>query len=124
MLGAGLWQGILALAAALSAVTLGVGAVALDRGLPWQSMVFVTLGLCQLGLALAVRPPGPRWRNPGLLGAVALSALAQVAAVALPPLRALLGTEPLTVPQLAACVMAAAVPALTYHAWSRWRDKR
>jgi Ca2+-transporting ATPase len=124
VLGAGLWQGILALAAALTAATLGVGALALDRGLPWQSMVFVTLGLCQLGLALAVRPAGPRWRNPGLLAAVALSAVAQVAAVALPALRALLGTEPLSLPQLAACVLAAAVPALAYRAWKRWRGVR
>lgn len=119
VLGAGLWQGIVALATALTAVTLGVGALALRAGWPWQSMVFVTLGLCQLGLALAVRSAGPRWRNPGLLGAVALSALAQVAAVVLPPLRSLLGTQSLTLAQWGICVLFALTPALVYTAWRR-----
>jgi len=119
VLGAGLWQGILALGAALTAVTLAIGVVASHAGWPWQSMLFVTLGLSQLGLALAVRSAGPRWRNPGLLGAVALSAILQIAAVALPPLRILLGTRPLTVTQLALCLLVAAVPAAGYRLWRR-----
>jgi Ca2+-transporting ATPase len=74
-------------------------------------MVFVTLGLTQLGLALAVRARGPFLRNPGLLAAVAVSVLAQLAAVALPLLRALLGTQPLSTGQIGLCVLAALVPA-------------
>jgi len=124
VLGAGLWQGILALAAALTTVTLGVGALAWQLAWPWQSMLFVTLGLCQLGLALAVRSAGPRWRNPALLGAVALSALLLIAGVALPPLRTLLGTDPLTLAQLGICAMIAVIPALVYRAWRRWRWER
>jgi len=40
------------------------------------------------------------------------SAVLQVAGVALPPLRALLGTAPLTAAELIACVAVAAIPGL------------
>ncbi len=121
VLGDGLWQGIVAISAALTMVTLSAGTFGLHQGWPWQSMVFVTLGLCQLGMALAVRSPGTRWSNPGLLVAVAISAVAQIAAVALAPLRALLGTHSLTLTQLGVCALFAVVPALGYRAWKRWR---
>ncbi|MEV4413101.1 cation-translocating P-type ATPase [Catellatospora sp. NPDC049609] len=120
ILGGGLLQGILALGALLTAVTLGVGLYAAAAGWPWQSMVFVVLGLAQLGIALAsraTRPRGTRWANPGLLAAVALSALAQIAAVAVPALRALLGTAPLTTTQLAVCAAAALLPGAVAAGW-------
>jgi Ca2+-transporting ATPase len=115
VLGAGLGRSILAVGGLLAAVSLAVGLVAETSGRPWQSMLFVVLGLAQLGVALAVRAPrrrGTRWTNPGLLAAIALSALAQIAAVALEPLRTLLRTEPLTLTEFAICVIAAAIPGI------------
>jgi Ca2+-transporting ATPase len=113
VLGAGLawavaWTGLL-----LAVTALGVGVVAARAGWPWQTMVFLVLGLGQLGVALAVRarrtPGGDR--NWSLPVAVLLSVALLYAAVAVPALRAVLGTHPLTVAQLAGCVVTAAAPA-------------
>jgi Ca2+-transporting ATPase len=96
----------------LTVLAAGVGAQALGR--PWQSVVFVVLGLAQLGVALAVRAtrvPGGS-RNPGLSAAVALSAVLQIAGVLYPPLRTLLGTEALTLLDLIACAAIATLPGL------------
>jgi Ca2+-transporting ATPase len=117
VLGAGLLPAILVTAALTAAVSLATGATAYLIGRPWQSMVFVVLGLAQLGVALAVRAPRrageTRWRsNPGLPAAVALSAALQVAGVLLPPLRELLGTEPLAAAELLACAAIATIPGL------------
>ncbi|MEU8075284.1 cation-translocating P-type ATPase [Catellatospora citrea] len=125
VLGGGLLRDVLVLGTLLAAVTLTVGWHAARTGWPWQSMVFVTLGLAQLGVALAVRSTraaGSRWANPGLLAAVAVSAVAQVAAVAVPLLRTLLGTAPLTGAQLATCAGAALVPALLLWLWRTIRS--
>jgi Ca2+-transporting ATPase len=75
-------------------------------------MVFVVLGLGQLGIALAVRArrTATGGRNPGLLAAVGASAVLQLAGVLVAPLRHLLGTAPLTPGQLAACLVVGAVP--------------
>jgi Ca2+-transporting ATPase len=87
----------------------------MDR--PWQSVMFVVLGLAQLGVALAVRAvaaPGTP-RNWSLLGAVAVSGLLQLAGVLLPPLQTLLGTDPLSAMELTACGVAATAPGLALH---------
>jgi len=112
----------------ITAVTLTVGVVGFHTGRPWQTMVFVTLGLAQLGVALAVRARRPRAArdvdgtrrrpgagNPGLLVAVAAAAVLQLAGVYLGPLQALLGTDPLSVTDLAGCAAVAALPALVLH---------
>ncbi|WP_020524818.1 cation-translocating P-type ATPase [Catelliglobosispora koreensis] len=121
VLGAGLWRGVLLLGTLLTAVTLGTGVFAMRADWPWQSMVFVTLGLTQLGLAMAVRVRGSGLRNPGLLAAVAFSAAAQIAAVLIGPLRDLLGTEPLSWAQLGFCAVAALLPAAGLWLWKHWR---
>jgi Ca2+-transporting ATPase len=114
VLGAGLARAVLWTGAVLTVTVLAAGAVTHLLGGAWQSVVFVVLGLGQLGVALAVRarrvPGGDR--NPSLLAAVALSAVLQVAGVLVGPLRELLGTAPLTGAQLLACVAVAAVPGL------------
>jgi Ca2+-transporting ATPase len=124
VLGGGLWQGVTVAGALIAATVLAVGVGAHAAGRPWQSMVFVVLGLAQLGVALAVRAPRTgrrpagrrfgrvRGGNPGLLVAVALSAVLQVAGVLLEPLRALLGTVALSPAELAACAAAALLPGL------------
>ncbi|WP_326554460.1 cation-translocating P-type ATPase [Micromonospora sp. NBC_01813] len=127
VLGAGLLAGVLGIGALITAVTLAVGVAGFHTGRPWQTMVFVTLGLAQLGVALAVRARrsepaetggASRWRrqrNPGLLVAVATAAVLQLAGVYLGPLAALLGTDPLNVTDLAGCAAVAALPALVLH---------
>ena len=60
VLGDGLLAGVLAGAVCLAAVVLAAGVVAQQTGRPWQSVMFVVLGLAQLGVALAVRArPAP-----------------------------------------------------------------
>jgi Ca2+-transporting ATPase len=114
ILGGGLIRAVLLAGALIAAVALGAGLAAYQQGRPWQSVVFVVLGLAQLGVALAVRVPRRRGRreNPALLAAVALSALLQVAGVLLPPLRDLLGTEPLSIVELLGCTAVAIIPGL------------
>jgi Ca2+-transporting ATPase len=121
VLGDGLLRGVLTGGLAIAATVLTAGVLAHRFGWPWQSVVFVVLGVAQLGVALAVRArrtPGTRG-NPALLAAVALSALLQVAGVLVPPLRELLGTDPLTVTQLAACAAVSVLPGLGL-LLSRW----
>jgi Ca2+-transporting ATPase len=117
VLGDGLLRSILVGGLCIATAVLGAGLLAHELGRPWQSVVFVVLGLAQLGVALAVRAqakPGTA-RNWSLLGAVALSAVLQVAGVLLAPLQALLGTESLTAMELLACAAIAALPGLALH---------
>ncbi|WP_062436698.1 cation-translocating P-type ATPase [Herbidospora daliensis] len=96
ILGAGLWQRVVRIAAVLTIVTLGVAVWAAHTGRPWQSMAFLALGTAQLGVALGSRTrPGTR-ANPLLPVAVAGAFALQLAGLYLPPLRDLLGTQPLT----------------------------
>nr|WP_308129420.1 cation-transporting P-type ATPase [Actinoplanes polyasparticus] len=114
VLGDGLLTSVLAGGLCLATVVLTAGVVAGRMDLPWQSVMFVVLGLAQLGVALAVRAkaaPGVP-RNWSLPAAVAVSGLLQVAGVLLPPLRTLLGTETLSVPVLLACAAVAVIPGL------------
>jgi Ca2+-transporting ATPase len=76
--------------------------------------VFVTLGLSQLGLALALRSPRRGWRlhERWLEVAVAGAVVAQTAAVLLPGLAGLLGAELLPLSQLVVLVALASAPGL------------
>ena len=115
VLGAGLTRAVLWTGLMLTVTVLTAGVAAHALGGASQSVVFVVLGLGQLGVAIAVRarrmPGGDR--NRSLLAAVALSAVLQVAGVLVAPLRELLGTAPLTAAQLLGCVAVASVPGLT-----------
>ena len=94
VLGAGLWQRIARVGVVIAAVTLGIGMWAHATDRPWQTLTFLALGATQLAVALGSRArPGTR-ANPMLLVAVCGALLLQLAAVYLPPLRNLLGTEP------------------------------
>ncbi|WP_431895223.1 cation-translocating P-type ATPase [Nonomuraea sp. bgisy101] len=95
ILGAGLWQRVIRIAVVLTAVSLGVGLWAHETGRPWQSMIFFALGAAQLGVALGSRTRPGSLANPMLLLAVAGAFVLQLAGLYLPPLRELLGTEPL-----------------------------
>ena len=101
VLGAGLWKRILRIAVLITAVTLAVAIWGLMTGREWQTMAFLTLGTMQLSVAVALRGrPGTR-ENPLLLVAVAAAWLLQLAAVYIPPLARLLGTQPLPLLDLA-----------------------
>jgi magnesium-transporting ATPase (P-type) len=76
-------------------------------GRPWQSMVVLALGVTQLGVALGVRARAGTAANPFLLVAVAAAFTLQIAGLYLPPLRDLLGTQPLPLTDLViVCVTA------------------
>jgi Ca2+-transporting ATPase len=83
----------------------------------WQTVVFTTLVLAQLGHSLAVRSEtapsfGRRFaRNPALLGAVALTIALQMVVVYVPWFQDIFRTEALTSEQLGVCVgLALVVP--------------
>jgi P-type Ca2+ transporter type 2C len=109
VLGGGLWPRILRIGLAITAVTLGIGVWAQASGRAWQSMVYLALGLAQLGVALGVRARPGITANPFLLAAVAAALVLQVAGLYLPPLRELLGTVALPPADLAVAMVAAAV---------------
>jgi len=122
VLGDGLLRSVLLGGLCVAAVVLGAGVTAHQLDRPWQSVMFVVLGLAQLGVALAVRAtpePGTK-RNWSLLGAVAVSAVLQVGGVLLGPLQTLLGTESLTVLELSACAVVAVVPGAALRLSRRW----
>lgn len=107
VLGAGLWQRIVRVGVVIATITLGVGLWGQATGRPWQSMVFLALGVTQLGVALGVRARAGTAANPFLLVAVAVAFALQIAGLYLPPLRDLLGTHPLRLTDLAiVCVSA------------------
>jgi Ca2+-transporting ATPase len=109
VLGAGLWQRILRVGIAIAAVTLAVAVWAHATDRPWQSMAFVALGATQLAVALGSRARPGSWANPMLLVAIAGALALQFAGVYLPPLQALLGTQPLALPDLLVVCAAATV---------------
>jgi Ca2+-transporting ATPase len=96
----GLWQRVVRVGLVLSAVTLGVAVWGDRTGRPWQTMAFLALGAAQLGVAVASRARAGGIRaniraNPMLPLAVASAFALQIAALYVPMLRDLLGTEPL-----------------------------
>jgi Ca2+-transporting ATPase len=102
-----LWVGLL-----MAAVCLVMLVAARAAGWPWQTMVFTTLALLQLGHGLAVRSERESfftlglWSNPALLASVVVGFATQLAIVYLAPLQELFGTEPLDLVQLAVVLLA------------------
>ncbi len=113
VLGQGLAQQIGLIGAAIAVISLGAGLVAESQGLHLQSVTFVTLGLAQLGVALALRTRTHRtWRERGLEAAVLAAAVLQVLAVQVGVLQELLGTQSLAPEVLLVLLLVAAVPGL------------
>jgi Ca2+-transporting ATPase len=126
VLGDGLVGRIAVVGALITAVSLGAGLWVDSMGGPVQSAVFVTLGLAQLGVALALRAPAPRrtLRQRGLETAVLVAVVLQVVGLYLAPLQALLGTEPLEPEVLAGLAALAVVPGVLVHAARWWARRR
>ena len=92
---------------AVIVVTLMV--LAARAGLPWQTMVFTTLCLAQMGHALSARSDRPLiqmdpWSNPWLIWAVVLTSGLQMLLLYVPWLAKFFGTTPLTLNELLICV--------------------
>ena len=126
LLGAGLLGQILLLGTLVAGVTLGVGGWARGAGHPWQSMVFVTLTLQQLGVALALRSQQRSMMRVGLRGnPLLLFSLAGNLgllwlAISWAPLAGLLGTHPLTAWELVVCVATATLAPVAVEASKAW----
>jgi P-type Ca2+ transporter type 2C len=113
VLGSGLGIAVLWTGALIAACATGVGVGAHAAGLPWQTMLFLTLGLAQLGVAIAVRAPrrpghGNRW----LALAVASSVALLFAGVYVAPLQELLGTSALDLTPVLVAAAVSTVPGL------------
>ena len=117
--------------ALVAATSLAAGWWAFDRDTDFQTAVFLTLGLGQLSVALALRAPRSRpvwrlrWNERGLELAVLAAAVCQVAGAVVPGLHVLLGTEPVSAQELLVLVAAGAVPGLVVAASrARWLTGR
>ncbi|WKV70567.1 cation-translocating P-type ATPase [Streptomyces sp. PCS3-D2] len=123
ILGAGAWQRLLVLAAVVTASCLTAGTVARAWGLPWQSVLFLSLLAGQLGVVLGLRTRLLTRENLFLPLSVLASALLGAAALHLPLLRSVLETEPLglrgTALAAAALLSGFAAARLVRHAFRR-----
>jgi Ca2+-transporting ATPase len=115
ILGRGLWEHALWVGILMAAVVLGIQAVAIEAGWHWQSMVFTTLSLLQLGHALAIRSErtstftlGLRTNLPLAL-AVGGTLLIQLALLYVPALQPIFVTEALGAEELILVLVASMV---------------
>ncbi len=98
---------------------------------PWQTMVFTTLCLAQMGHALSARSDlplvqVPPFTNPWLLGAVVFTSLLQLALLYVPALSSFFGTTPLPMHDLAICAAVSLVFFLYLESekvWRLWRRR-
>ncbi|MBM3223531.1 MAG: cation-translocating P-type ATPase [Candidatus Tectomicrobia bacterium] len=112
----GIGRHILMMGPLLALVAFGVGYWAYIQQHPaWGTMVFMTLTLSQLGHALAVRSHreslfriGVR-SNPLLIGAVGITLALQLVVVYVPQCQALFNTVPLSLTELAICLVLSTV---------------
>jgi Ca2+-transporting ATPase len=110
-------------------ITITLMVWAARTGAQWQSMVFTTLCLAQMGHALAARSDQPLVRvapfsNPWLLWAVLLTTVLQLALLYVPPLASFFGTQPLSLRELGICVLVSGVFFLYLElekVWRLWR---
>ena len=108
VLGAGLWQRVARLGTVVTLVCLLLATAAAQAGREWQTMLFLTLAVTQLGVALGSRArPGSR-ENPSLLFAVAGALALQLAGIYAPGLSDVLGTVAL--PPIDLAVAAVGLP--------------
>ena len=111
----GVWQHVLVVGLLMGLVCLGLGLWARADGRPWQTMLFTTLALSQLGHAVAIRSDmrsiwalGLR-SNLGLTWTVIVTLGVQVAIIYWAPFQGLLRTEALQVGELLLVLAASTV---------------
>jgi Ca2+-transporting ATPase len=112
ILAGGLWQHVLAMGLLTGMVSLGLGVWGHATARPWQTMIFTSLALLQLGNALAVRSERQSLFRRGLGGnrflgwTVLGTLLLQLAVVYWPPAQAALELQPLSLADLAVVLAA------------------
>jgi Ca2+-transporting ATPase len=106
VLGDGLWQRVLRLAAMVTAASLAAGLWMRHSGQPWQTTLFLALLVAQLGVVLGLRERLFTRENPFLPAAVLASVALGAAAVYLPFLQTVLKTSPPSWPGLTAVLAA------------------
>jgi Ca2+-transporting ATPase len=115
ILGRGLWQRALITGLFMGLVCLGVQALALSLDWAWQTMVFTTLALLQLGNAMAVRSERRSVIRLGLTTnlpltlAIAATFAVQLALIYVPGLQPVFATEALSGPELLVVLVASSV---------------
>ncbi len=112
----GMWQHIIWVGLSIAALSLFVQAWALHTGSAhWQTMVFTVLTLSQMMHVLAIRSEKQSlfslglFSNLPLLGAVALTFALQMTTIYVPFLNPIFNTAPLTMPELAFCLLLSAI---------------
>jgi Ca2+-transporting ATPase len=129
ILGRGLWQHAIWVGLFMAGVTLAVQAYALGEGWPWQTMVFTTLALLQLGNALAVRSETDSFFRLGfrsnlpLTIAVAATFVIQLGLIYIPAIQPIFETVALGPAQLAVVLAASTLGfvAVEVEKWVRRR---
>ncbi len=125
VLGGGLGRQIALVGTLIAAVSVAAGFWAEWRGVHVQTAIFLTIGMAQLGVALALRVRVPRtWRQRGLELSVLAAALLQLIAVQLPVLQELLGTQSVSAPELGQLLVLAAVPGTLVRLFARRGGRR
>ena len=127
---AGLWQHVLIVGVLMGMIPLllGVWGEATDR--PWQTMVFTSLALLQLGHAMAVRSETQSIRSLGLmtnrplLFAVLGTVVLQLVVVYWSPIQGLLDTEALDLVELAIVLAASTGVLWAVEIEKAWRRRR
>ena len=115
LFGGGLWQHVLWVGLLMALVALVMQVTARTLRWPWQTMVFTTLALTQLGHGLAIRSERRSTlrmtmrSNPWLFVIVAATLGVQMLVVYLPALQGVFGTVALTGPQLVSVLVASSV---------------
>jgi P-type Ca2+ transporter type 2C len=105
-----LWVGLL-----MGLISLGVGYFywLRDPSGVWQTMIFTTITLSEMGYVMAIRSNRDSllrigvFSNPALISAVAITVLLQIAVIYLPFLQDIFGTQALTTTQLLVCMVLA-----------------
>ncbi len=112
----GLGQDVLWIGALVGLVSLGVGFLGFQIGsTTWQTMVFTTLALAQMGNVMAIRAERDSvftvglFSNKMLVGTVILTILLQLAVVYLPFLQGIFDTVALSAGEFALCVAASVI---------------
>jgi Ca2+-transporting ATPase len=107
----GMWQYILWVGVLMGLITAAMQYFVYQTGNPaWQTMVFTTLCLAQMGNALAIRSDTYSlfaigvFSNPALIGAVALTFVLQLAVVYVPFLQTIFQTVALSPLELVICL--------------------
>jgi P-type Ca2+ transporter type 2C len=125
----GLWQHAVWVGLLMAATIIPLQAISRHLDWPWQTMVFTTLGLLQLGHALAVRSETRSLRslrlrtNPWLLGAVLITVAVQILIVYVPALQHVFETASLSPIQLIVTMAAGSTVLVAVECEKWWRRR-